>query len=84
MTTLYSGALGSSFATLVGHYPWFVTYDFIKARIPEVDGSSSWRAPFAAFLRVGDHHMRRERAVGAGRAAVEAACPRDEGALSLR
>ena len=36
--SLYSGALGSSFATLVGHYPWFITYDFLKARVPEVDG----------------------------------------------
>ena len=36
--TLYSGALGSSFATLVGHYPWFLTYDFLQARVPKVDG----------------------------------------------
>lgn len=36
--TLYSGALGSSFATLVGHYPWFVTYDFVKTRVPEAQG----------------------------------------------
>ena len=36
--TLYSGALGTSFATLIGHYPWFVTYDFIKARVPEANG----------------------------------------------
>jgi len=37
LMTLYSGALGSSFATLVGHYPWFVTYDFVKARVPEAN-----------------------------------------------
>jgi hypothetical protein len=24
-------------ATLIGHYPWFVTYDFIKARVPEAN-----------------------------------------------
>ena len=38
LTTLYSGALGSSFATLVGHYPWFLTYDFLQQRVPRYDG----------------------------------------------
>ena len=38
-STLYSGALGSSVATLVGHYPWFLTYDFLNSRVPKYDGS---------------------------------------------
>ena len=38
--TLYSGALGSSFATLVGHYPWFLTYDFLQTRVPKIDGAA--------------------------------------------
>lgn len=37
LLTLYSGALGSSFATLVGHYPWFLTYDFLQQRVPRTD-----------------------------------------------
>jgi len=37
--TLYSGALGSSFATLVGHYPWFLTYDFLQKRVPRLEGA---------------------------------------------
>jgi len=28
---LYEGALGASAATWVGHYPWFVTYNFLEA-----------------------------------------------------
>jgi hypothetical protein len=36
--TLYSGALGSSFATLVGHYPWFITYNFLNTRVPAAAG----------------------------------------------
>jgi len=38
LLTLYSGSLGSSFATLVGHYPWFLTYDFLQKRVPKADG----------------------------------------------
>ena len=36
--TLYSGALGSSFATLLGHYPWFITYNFLDSRVPAAEG----------------------------------------------
>jgi len=35
LLTLYSGSLGSSFATLVGHYPWFMTYNFLQGRVPQ-------------------------------------------------
>ena len=34
-TVLYHGALATSAATFVGHYPWFVTYNFLNARIPQ-------------------------------------------------
>jgi len=30
-SALYQGALGASTATWVGHYPWFVTYNFLDA-----------------------------------------------------
>lgn len=30
-TALYEGAMGASAATWVGHYPWFVTHNFLEA-----------------------------------------------------
>mmetsp|Transcript_24925 Transcript_24925/g.53102 ORF Transcript_24925/g.53102 Transcript_24925/m.53102 type:complete len:296 (+) Transcript_24925:206-1093(+) len=30
-SALYSGAMGASAATWVGHYPWFVTHNFLEA-----------------------------------------------------
>ena len=32
--TLWSGALATSFATFAGHYPWFVTNNYLEAKIP--------------------------------------------------
>ena len=34
---LYHGALASSAATFVGHYPWFATFNFLNEKIPEYD-----------------------------------------------
>jgi hypothetical protein len=31
----YHGALASSSATFVGHYPWFLTFNYLNKRIPE-------------------------------------------------
>ena len=31
--TLYSGALGSSLATLMGHYPWFIVFNFLQVSL---------------------------------------------------
>ena len=31
ISALYGGALGASAATWVGHYPWFVTHNFLEA-----------------------------------------------------
>ncbi|CAM9671885.1 unnamed protein product [Ectocarpus sp. 12 AP-2014] len=36
-TVLYHGALAASSATLVGHYPWFFTYNYLQERIPKQD-----------------------------------------------
>jgi Mitochondrial carrier protein len=33
---LYQGAVASAAATAVGHFPWFLTYNFLNDRIPEV------------------------------------------------
>ena len=32
---LYHGSLAAASATFVGHYPWFFTYNFLSAKIPE-------------------------------------------------
>lgn len=32
--SLYAGALAASAATMVGHYPWFATYNFLDKTIP--------------------------------------------------
>lgn len=36
-TVLFHGALAASLATIVGHYPWFCTYNFLNHRIPQYD-----------------------------------------------
>jgi len=36
--TLWSGALATSLATFMGHYPWFVTYNYLEAKIPKPEG----------------------------------------------
>jgi hypothetical protein len=36
--TLWSGALATSFATFMGHYPWFVTHNYMQAKIPKPQG----------------------------------------------
>ena len=35
--SLYHGSLGASGATLVGHYPWFFTYNYLNHKLPEYD-----------------------------------------------
>lgn len=35
MFSLYGGALGASFATLVGHYPWFATNNVLEGAVPD-------------------------------------------------
>ena len=35
--TLYHGSLASASATFVGHYPWFLTYNYLNIKIPEYD-----------------------------------------------
>lgn len=32
---MYHGALASSSATFVGHYPWFLTFNYLNKKIPE-------------------------------------------------
>lgn len=34
---LYHGSLAAASATFVGHYPWFLTYNFLSEKIPKQD-----------------------------------------------
>lgn len=36
--TLYSGAIATSVATFMGHYPWFVTHNYLEAKVPKPSG----------------------------------------------
>lgn len=33
--TMYHGAMAASFATMVGHYPWFTTYNYLNSYLPK-------------------------------------------------
>ena len=35
ITSLYHGSLAASAATFVGHYPWFLTYNYLNATLPD-------------------------------------------------
>lgn len=36
---LYHGSLAISAGTFVGHYPWFVTYNYLNSKIPEYENN---------------------------------------------
>ena len=36
---LFNGAIATSSATMVGHYPWFATYNYLNAYLPKYDKS---------------------------------------------
>lgn len=36
---LYQGAVASAAATAVGHFPWFLTYNFLNEQLPQVSAS---------------------------------------------
>ena len=36
---LYNGAIATSTATIVGHYPWFATYNYFNAYLPKYENS---------------------------------------------
>ena len=40
INSLYHGSIGASTSTLVGHYPWFFTYNYLNHKIPEYDSTS--------------------------------------------
>ena len=38
---LYRGAFASAAATAVGHFPWFLTYNFLNEQLPALDASEN-------------------------------------------
>ena len=40
LLTLYSGSIATSVATFMGHYPWFMTYNYLQAVWPKPTGSA--------------------------------------------
>jgi Mitochondrial carrier protein len=51
-TPLYNGALAQASATAAGHFPWFLTYNFVDASIPPITSSDDLLLSLArsAFL----------------------------------
>lgn len=45
-SALYQGAVASTLATVVGHYPWFTTFNFLNSVIPPA-------APDDTLLKLG-------------------------------
>lgn len=37
LPVFWYGALGSASATFIGHYPWFLTYNYLQKKLPEQD-----------------------------------------------
>jgi hypothetical protein len=50
MMVMFDGALGNSFATLMGHYPWYVTYNYLDALLPGKDATGFWKYVRNGFL----------------------------------
>lgn len=36
---LYQGGLAAFFASLIGHYPWFCTYNYLQRTLPAREGT---------------------------------------------
>ncbi|KAJ1438118.1 mitochondrial carrier domain-containing protein [Ochromonadaceae sp. CCMP2298] len=50
---LFSGALASSAATFVGHFPWFLTYNYLSVQLPPVQQFVAENAPLLHGMGVG-------------------------------
>lgn len=50
---LYRGALASAAATAVGHFPWFLTYNFLNEQLPAVSSSDELFRSLARAAFVG-------------------------------
>lgn len=41
LLTLYAGAMANVAATLLGHYPWFFTHNYLESRVPKASGAAN-------------------------------------------
>ena len=50
--TLYHGSLAAASSTLVGHFPWFLTYNYLNTNIPKQDSNlkNLGRSAFIGFM----------------------------------
>ena len=37
LRTMYNGSLASGTATMVGHFPWFFTYNYLQELVPRIE-----------------------------------------------
>ena len=37
LTVIYHGAIANALATMIGHYPWFVTHNYLHKYLPKYD-----------------------------------------------
>lgn len=50
--TLYNGSLGAYSATLVGHFPWFLTFNMLENYLPKPNEESQYNKPLS-IIRYG-------------------------------
>ena len=50
---MYAGALGAAGATMVGHYPWFATFNQLQASIPHPEDPNNLPAKLARNALIG-------------------------------
>ena len=51
--SLYSGGIGAYSATLVGHFPWFLTFNTLETYIPKPENESSKVLPILRYGIIG-------------------------------
>jgi predicted membrane-bound mannosyltransferase len=54
---LWHGSLGAMGATFVGHYPWFYTYNFLNASVPQYDRKTELPKYLARNAFLGAHRL---------------------------
>lgn len=53
ITGLYQGAMATSLATIVGHYPWFITFNYLNRYLPKADYKDSLLSALARNASIG-------------------------------
>jgi hypothetical protein len=47
---LYRGAIASAAATAVGHFPWFLTYNYLNEVLPKMEGNGGEKDSMIIFM----------------------------------